>query len=207
VRQRIQRYYGRDARVLHPPVDVSRFAPDPSPPQDYFLVASALSGYKRVDLAVDAALRAGVRLVVVGQGPDLDRLRRHAQGGRVEFLPWQSEADLARLFARCQALLFPGVEDFGITPVEVMAAGRPVIARAAGGALETVVPGETGILVDSTQPEEWARVLRQFRANAYEASRLRQHAMRFDRSRFAAGLQRLLQEAWAQRRQLLAPAA
>jgi glycosyltransferase involved in cell wall biosynthesis len=193
--------------VLHPPVDCSRFTPSAAPAEDFFLVASALSGYKRVDLAVEAALRARVRLVVVGQGPDLPELRRRARGGRIDFLPWQSDTELAWLFARCQALLFPGVEDFGITPVEVMAAGRPVIARAAGGALETIVDGETGILVDSEQADVWARALREFHPSRFDAAHLRRHAMRFDRSHFVTGLQKILSHAWEKRQELREGAA
>jgi glycosyltransferase involved in cell wall biosynthesis len=196
VRERIQRYYGRSALVVHPPVDCRLFAPDPGPPGGYFLAVGALSGYKRVDLAIDAARRASARLVIVGQGPDLERLRKRARDAPVEFLPWQSTQDLARLYARCRALLFPGVEDFGITPLEVMASGRPVIARAAGGALETVVAGETGIHVASDAAEDWAQVLRDFRDDAFDARRLRNHAERFDRARYVREMRQTLERLW-----------
>ncbi|UCE03416.1 MAG: glycosyltransferase [Candidatus Latescibacterota bacterium] len=196
VRQRIQRHYERCALVVHPPVDCRLFAPDPGSPGDYFLAVGALSGYKRVDLAIDAARRARARLLVVGQGPDLERLRKRARGAAVEFLPWQSTHDLARLYARCRALLFPGVEDFGITPLEVMASGRPVIARAAGGALETVVAGETGIHVASEAAEDWAQVLRGFRDDAFDARRLRNHAERFDRARYVREMRQTLERLW-----------
>jgi len=184
VRQRIRRYYDRDAEVVYPPVDCSAFEPDARGPEDYFLAASAFAGYKRLDVAIEAARRAGVRLLVVGQGPDAERLQRGAAGSRVEFLPWQSDAALAQLMARCRALLFPGEEDFGITPVECMAAGRPVIAYGAGGALETILPGHTGILLPNQDPDVWAAALGEFRPDAYDPAVLRAHALRFDRTHY-----------------------
>ena len=197
VRDRIHRHYRRnDTVIIHPPVDCARFAPAPGPVEDYFLVVGALSGYKRVDVAITAAQRAGVRLVVVGDGPDRARLERQAKDAPIEFRAWQSDADLARLFGRCRALLFPGVEDFGITPVEVMASGRPVIALAAGGALETVIDGTTGIFVRSTDPDAWAEVLRTFRGDRFDADAMRQHALRFDRPRYVRAMQSELVRLW-----------
>ena len=198
VRARIRRYYGRDAEVVFPPVECEHFAPAARGAEDYFLVVSALSGYKRVDVAVRAAGQAGVRLVVVGQGPDLERLRQLARGSRVEFLPWQPVSELARLYAHCRALLFPGEEDFGIVPLEAMASGRPVIALGVGGALETVVPGKTGILVPTTRVEEWTRALQDFRDNAFIPSELHAHALRFDRPHYAAAMRRLIAQWWSE---------
>src|SRR5262245_39977326 len=136
VADRIRRAYGRSADVIYPPVDVSRFRIEETT-GDYYLVVSALAPYKRVDLAVEAASRLGRRLVVVGTGPEERRLRPLA-GPHVEFLGWRDDADVADLYARCRALIFPAIEDFGITPLEAMASGRPVIALGRGGALETV---------------------------------------------------------------------
>jgi glycosyltransferase involved in cell wall biosynthesis len=197
VRQRIRRYYARDAEVIHPPVDCSAFTPDPRGPEDYFLVVSALSGYKRVDLAIAACARAGARLIVNGTGPDLPRLRRLAAGARVEFVGWQSPEALARLYARSRALLFPGVEDFGIAPLESMAAGRPVIAHAAGGALETVVDGRTGVLVHSSDVDAWATALRRFDPDAFDPHALRTHAERFDRPRYRDRMRQAIARDWA----------
>lgn len=137
VAERIQRHYGRPATVIHPPVDTRRFSPA-AETEDYYLVVSALVPYKRVDLAVDACSATNRRLKVVGAGPLFDRLRASA-GPTVEFLGWQSDQAVAQLYARARALLFPGQEDFGITPLESMASGRPVVAYGVGGALETVV--------------------------------------------------------------------
>lgn len=141
VAERISRHYGRQATVIHPPVDTTRFAPSPQV-EDYYLVLSALAPYKRVGLAVRAATALGRRLKVVGTGSELERLKTFA-GPTVEFLGWQPDQAVAELYARARALLFPGEEDFGLTPLESMAAGRPVLAYAKGGALETVVaPGD-----------------------------------------------------------------
>jgi len=139
VAERIARHYQRQATVIHPPVEAGRFAPVPAAEvEDYYLVVSACAPYKRVDLAVSACARSGRRLKVVGIGPELERLKTLA-GPTVEFLGWQPDEALPGLYARARALLFPGEEDFGITPLESMAAGRPVVAYARGGALETVV--------------------------------------------------------------------
>lgn len=134
---RIRRYYGRGSEVIYPPVDCARF-PVSRAAGEFDLVVSALVPYKRVDLAVAAATRLKRRLLVVGTGPE-ERALRAMAGPAVEFLGWRSDAEIAGLYARCRAFLFPGEEDFGITPLEAMASGRPVVAFARGGCLETVV--------------------------------------------------------------------
>jgi glycosyltransferase involved in cell wall biosynthesis len=137
VAARIERHYHRQATVIHPPVEAGRFAPAREV-DDYYLVVSALVPYKRIGLAVRAAQASGRRLKVVGTGPELERLRGLGGPG-IEFLGWQSDEALPGLYARARALIFPGEEDFGITPLESMAAGRPVVAFGQGGVLETVV--------------------------------------------------------------------
>jgi glycosyltransferase involved in cell wall biosynthesis len=137
VAQRIKRHYGRDSTVIHPPVEAERFAPVEEP-EDYYLVLSALAPYKRVDLAVRACTRLGYRLKVAGTGPEEARLKELA-GPKVEFLGWQPDEALPELYAKARAFIFPGEEDFGITPLESMASGRPVVAFGKGGALETVM--------------------------------------------------------------------
>ena len=140
VARRIQKYYNRSSEVLYPPVDTKRFYVKQNPAADYFLVVSRLLPYKRVDLAVEACTRLGVRLKVVGTGPELARLKAKA-GPTIEFLGRAPDGQVEELLADCRAFLFPGEEDFGITPLEAMASGRPVVAFRAGGAVESVVEG------------------------------------------------------------------
>jgi len=137
ISERIHDNYGREADVLYPPVDTARFRLV-TKPEDYYLIVSAFAPYKKVDVAVEAFNRLGRPLKVVGNGQDFDRIRSMGKSN-IEFLGWQDDAALADLYAGCRAFIFPGVEDFGITPLEAQASGRPVIALGAGGALETVV--------------------------------------------------------------------
>jgi glycosyltransferase involved in cell wall biosynthesis len=189
VADRIRRTYGRDADVIYPPVDVSRFRMDEAP-GDFYLVVSALTPYKRVDLAVEACNRLGRRLVVVGSGSEARRLRALA-GPTVELLGWRDDAQTAELYARCRALLFTPLEDFGITPLEAMAAGRPVIAFGEGGARETVIPpgeGEppTGLFFGRQTVEDLVDAIRRFEASErqFEPKALRRRAEAFDRPLF-----------------------
>ncbi len=179
---RIRRYYGRESDVIYPPVATADFTPA-NVTEDYFLVVSRLAPYKRIDLAVRACTELGRPLKVVGSGRDRDALERLA-GPSVEFLGRQDDVAVGRYFARCRALIFPGEEDFGITPVEAQAAGRPVVAFAGGGALETVIPGETGELFTDSTVESLARVLNDFDDSRYAASRMIRNAQRFDEAVF-----------------------
>lgn len=195
IRERIRRYYGRDSEIIYPPVATERFQPA-SRTEDYFLVVSRLIPYKRIDLAVQACTRLGLPLKVGGRGRDLDRLREMA-GPTVEFLGYVPDDALPELMARCRALLFPGLEDFGITPVQAQAAGRPVIAYGGGGALDTVIPGQTGALFDAMTVDSLADALARFDAAAYSPAALRAHAERFDERVFEQRLSRALEQAWA----------
>lgn len=198
---RIARCYGRAAEVIYPPVDVQRFRLSEEP-GEFYLVVSALTPYKRVDLAVEAAKRLGFRLVVVGSGPEERRLKALA-GPAVEFLGWRSDQEVAELYGRCRALLFPGIEDFGIVPLEAMASGKPVIAFGWGGVLETVVPWEpgndaaTGFLFSEQTVERLMDAVRRFEANAHRLNpkALRAHAEAFDRPLFKERI-----AAWVARR-------
>lgn len=193
VADRVRRWWGRESVVVHPPVDVEWFHPDPGVPrEDFFLLAGRQVPYKRPDVAVRAAGKAGVRLVVAGTGRELTSLARIAGHG-VEFHPHVTDAELRDLYRRCRALVFPGVEDFGIVPVEAQACGTPVIAWGAGGALDTVVPGETGCLVEPSEHavDAVAAALRSFDDHAYDAAVLRANAERFSAPRFRAEMRSL----------------
>ena len=183
---RIARYYNRQATVLYPPVDTEFFSPAAQEPTPSFLVVSALVPYKRIDLAIVAANRAAVPLRVVGTGPDLARLRALA-GPTVEFVGGVDDEALRGEYRRARAVLLPGEEDFGIVPVEAMACGRPVIALARGGALETVLDGVTGRLLPDDGIATWTAALATFDPAEYEASRIRAHAEQFSTARFEAG--------------------
>lgn len=186
IQERIMRLYGRESVVVYPPVDVDQFTVS-SDPEDYYLVVSRLVGYKRVDLAVEACTRSGRRLVVVGDGPVRASLEA-AAGNAVEFRGRVPDAEMRDIMSRCRALLFCGEEDFGITPVECMAAGRPVIAYGAGGALETVVDGETGRFFDRQDPDSLLECLKRFEEREYAPDECVNRAQLFAPSVFRAKL-------------------
>jgi glycosyltransferase involved in cell wall biosynthesis len=203
VADRIRRVWHRASDVIYPPVDVARFAIADDGPADYDLVVSALVPYKRVDLAVAAATRMRRRLLVVGTGPEARRLAAMA-GPTVELLGWRSDADVAQLYARCRALLFTAQDEFGIVPLEAMAAGRPVVAYAAGGAVETVVPvhasgdaAPTGVFFHEQTVDALADALARLDRDAhrFEPKALRAHAEAFDRPVFRDRIAAYLAEA------------
>lgn len=195
IQQRIKTYYDRDSVVIYPPVDTERFQPS-AQVDDYFLVVSRLIPYKRVDLAVQAATRLSMPLKVAGKGRDLERLRQTA-GRTVEFLGYVPDDQLPDLMARCKAFLFPGLEDFGITPVQAQAAGRPVIAFGGGGALDTVIPGKTGELFPEMTVESLMHAIQRFDASAYDTATLRNHARQFDTQVFNQAIATFVEQAWS----------
>jgi len=194
VAERVRRFYGREALVIHPPVDTSRFQPvSPQQVQDYYLVVSALVPYKRVELAIEACKELKRRLVVVGEGPEAGRLRQLAHGADVQLVGRVSDREVARLMARCRALIFPGEEDFGITPVECMAAGRPVVALGKGGVTESVVGLDdpegrppTGVFFPEPTPQALAQAMLTLERNMgqFNPKALVARAREFDTSHF-----------------------
>lgn len=197
IQERIQHYYNRDSMIIYPPVDTTRFQPVPDDQvEDYFLVVSRLIPYKRIDLAVQAATRLNLPLKVGGKGRDLDRLKEMA-GDTVEFLGFVPDDDLPELMAKCKAFIFPGLEDFGITPVQAEAAGRPVIAYKGGGALDTVIPGKTGEYFTELTVDSLAAIMQNFDANAYDPAVIRHHALQFDTSVFNQQISAFVDQAWA----------
>ena len=179
--RRIKEIYGRNSSIVHPPVEVDRFRSEES--DDYFLAVTELVPHKRVELAAQAASEAGRRLKVVGGGPELGRLREKYRRG-VEFLGRVEDEELVELYAHARALVLPNVEEFGIAAVEAQAAGRPVIAAGAGGALETVQDGVTGQLVAPGDGPALKRSLRAFDPEAFDPSTIRDHAQHFSTSSF-----------------------
>ncbi len=183
VQQRIRRYYHRESIIIFPPVDTHRFQPNGQPPERFFFVLSRLIPYKRIDLAVRACNQAGCKLVVAGSGRDREALEAIA-GPNISFLGRVSNEEAADLMARCQAFIFPGLEDFGITPLQAQAAGRPVIAYSAGGALDTVIPGVTGEFFAEQSVEALAAALADFDPGRYDPAACRANAERFSNERF-----------------------
>jgi glycosyltransferase involved in cell wall biosynthesis len=186
VARRIRRYYNRRSVVVFPPVDTGFFHPGGEGPRRGCLVVSALVPYKRVEVAIEACRLAGERLTIVGTGPDLGRLQAQASDAAVEFLGWRTDEEIRALYRQARAVLLPGEEDFGIVPVEAMACGTPVVALAAGGALETVVEGVTGRLVAAPDPGLFAEAIAGL--PDLPADALRAQAERFGPDRFAAAL-------------------
>lgn len=189
-RQRIRRFWGRDAPVLHPPVEVERFSI--GEPGDHVLFVAELVGHKRPAVAIEAAAAAGRRIKVVGTGPELGRLRAR-YGAQADFLGRVDDAQLARLYAEAAALVVPNVEEFGMAAVEAQAAGRPVVAIDAGGARETVLDGETGLLVPEGDRFALERALRSD-LTRFDPQAIRAHAQRFRPDAFRMRLREIVEE-------------
>lgn len=192
-RSRIAKHYGRESRVVYPPIDVDSFTPGPTSERgEYYLVASRRVPYKRVDIAVAATAALGRRLVVVGSGPG----EREMQAPHVDFRGHVSDAELLALMRGASALIFPGNEDFGMTPVEMMACGKPVIAFRAGGALETVVDGVTGVFAEEQSVEAFVAALVHFEQLTFHRAAIRARAERFSHQRFAASMRQLVMDGY-----------
>ncbi|MEO8341320.1 MAG: glycosyltransferase [Nitrospirota bacterium] len=220
VARRIWSYWGREATVLYPPVDWELFEAS-NQDEGFYLLVTALVPYKRVDLAIEAANRMKFPLKIIGTGQDETRLRQLA-GPSVELLGWQSDSEIRQHYARCKALLFAGEEDFGIVPLEAMACGKPVIAYARGGALETVVslvprepsPREeravgmplrssderypTGVFFDEQNPESLGNAVEMFERhrNRFDPEKIRAHVEPFDRKHFKERMRQLIETSW-----------
>ncbi len=207
---RIRKTYGRESAVIHPPVDAAASAIS-GKPNDYYLAIGRLVGYKRFDLAVNACTKLGRRLKVIGGGPESKALRRMA-GPTVEFLGWMGDNELREELAGCRALLFPGEEDFGIVPVEAQSFGRPVIAYASGGVLETVrgvLPGEagmenpTGVFFCEQTPASIERAILNFEAleDEFCPRTIREHSLQFDAATFKSRIAEFVRVAVAEFRE------
>jgi len=185
--QRIKKYYGRQAKVIYPPVNVSpeSNSPRPSSTKEYFLIVSQLTPYKRIDLAIDAFNKLELPLVIIGEGRDKKRLQKMARSN-VKFLGWQSDEAVRQYFQSCAAFIFPGEDDFGIAPVEAMSFSKPVLAYRKGGATETILEGITGEFFDDPATESLADGIRRLRLNLnnYSPLVIKKRAEKFSQERF-----------------------
>ena len=201
VARRIALYYNRQSTLVYPPVDTEFYTADHDEPitpaitshQPKFLVVSALVPYKRVDLAMMAARKAGVGLTVVGNGPERANLER-LTGDGIELAGWRTDEEIRELYRTSIATILPGEEDFGIVPVEAQACGRPAVALGRGGALDTVIDGETGVLFDDTTVDSLAAALTRAANTPWDPAPIRRHAERFSRARFAAEIQHVVDD-------------
>jgi glycosyltransferase involved in cell wall biosynthesis len=211
VQRRIQEFYGIDGQdldIIFPPVNTDMFRPDAAagPPAGleslaYDLVVSAMVPYKRIELAIEAAVAVGRHLVIVGQGPDRKRLQQLASEvsgpGRVSFAPPVASNELPAYYAHCRAFIFPGHEDFGITPLEATACGRPVVAYGAGGALDTIKEGLNGIFFTEQSSASLSEALRDERLSGqWDTAAMVAHARSFSRERFQREITTRLASAW-----------
>lgn len=193
VAERIQKYYRREADVIYPPVDTEVYVPAEEEPEDYYLIVSALVPYKRLELAIDAFNKRNEPLLIVGTGPQEAKLKARA-GANIRFLGGLSQQELRPLYQRCQAVLLPGVEDFGIVPVEAQACGRPVVAFAEGGALESVRDGETGVFFSESSPEALSEAIDRVSSLRFNRNAVRSWALGFSRQRFKDSVKTYIDE-------------
>ena len=191
VQQRIQNSYGRESSIIYPPVRIPEHY-EPADVGDYYLVVSRLIPYKRIDLAVRAFTKLGIPLHIIGDGRDRAALEAEA-GPKVSFLGFLSDDEVAEEMRHCRAFVFPGEEDFGITPVEVMGRGRPVVAYKAGGALDTVVEGLCGTFFDEPTPESLAEAIQRIEEMTFDSEKIVAHARRFEESHFCEALRQELE--------------
>lgn len=182
IRRRIAKIYRRESTIIYPPVDTARFEPS-NKREAYYLMVGRLVPYRRIDLLIEAFNQLGRPLTIVGTGRDRERLEAMA-GPNITFLGYVADDLLPDLMARCRAFVFPGEEDFGIAPIQAMAAGRPVIAYGAGGALETVIPGRTGYLFARQSVTDIIKAVEAFDPDSLSVAEIRRHAEGFDRSVF-----------------------
>jgi glycosyltransferase involved in cell wall biosynthesis len=192
VKARIATYYGRDSSVIFPPVNISRFKITDIDVGDYFLVVSRLVSYKRIDLAVEACTKMGKKLVVIGDGPDRKKLEL-LSGPTIEFKGRLPDEQVVHYMQHCQALIFPGIEDFGITPLEVNACGRPVVAFRGGGALDTVVPDENGVFFDHQTVDSLIERLDKMDQIKWNSLNIRKHAEEFSEEVFIKKVSELIE--------------
>jgi glycosyltransferase involved in cell wall biosynthesis len=196
IASRIEKYYRAGAKVIYPPINTDLFYVSEKA-DDFFLVVARLLSYKRVDIAIKAFNSLNLKLKIVGGGPEIKRLKKMA-GPTIEFLGLVSDEKLRDLYSQCRAFIFPQEEDFGLTAVEAMAAGRPVVAYKAGGALEIVKERETGIFFNEQTPESLISAIKNARFEDFNPQKIRQEALKFDKEIFKEKIKEFVGESWAE---------
>jgi glycosyltransferase involved in cell wall biosynthesis len=194
VQNRIRKYYRREADIVYPPVNVDDFVPH-AKHEEFFLIVSTLTPYKRIDLAVELFNKLGKRLVIIGDGPDRARLERMA-ASNIDFLGFKPDDVVREYFETCRAFIFPGEEDFGIAPIEAMACGKPVLAYRKGGLTETMIEGVTGELFDEQSLSSMEAALTQLLINEkdYDAEKIAKHAQQYSRKAFIKAIKSVIEE-------------
>jgi glycosyltransferase involved in cell wall biosynthesis len=196
IERRIKKYYGRGSEVLYPPVDTDYFKPCDNPSRDYYLVLGALVPYKRANLALEVCKNLDRPLKIAGSGPETERLRQAAYGTKIEFIGSVSREEARKLFQNAKAFLFPGEEDFGITPLEAQACGTPVIAFGAGGALETVLSEQTGLFFSEQTTQSLSETILDFEKKDWVPAKARDHSLKFSKQVFQEGFRKSLLKAY-----------
>jgi glycosyltransferase involved in cell wall biosynthesis len=202
VAKRIRRYYNREAAIVHPPVDIEKFLTVKRNPEDYYLFFGQLTGYKRADIAIEACMASGRKLVVAGSGSKKNEEKKYEKTGLITFMGRISDEEVLKLYGGAKALIFPGIEDFGIIPVEAQAAGCPVIAYREGGAVETVKENITGIFFDKQTPESLIDALNRFETGRGEIntdpfsdrSQFSSHVQQFSKAAFIERIKKIISE-------------
>ena len=192
---RIKKYYHKDTEVIYPPVNLNQFHIAPKT-EDYYLVVGRALPYKRFDIVIKAFNELGLPLKVIGKGPEMENLKRLAKSN-IDFLGYLSDEETSKYYAACRALIFPSEEDFGITPLEAMASGRPVIAYRGGGALETVIENKTGMFFQEQTPAAIITAVRNFHSENFDPQAIRAHTEKFDREIFKAKIKAMVENEYA----------
>ena len=192
IQKKIKKFYDLDTQIIYPPIESFWFEPSNQPANgDFFLVVSRLFDYKRIDMAINACIKAGKKLIIIGEGPEKKNLVKLAKGNKnIRFLPFQSDEQIKEYYTSAKALLFCGIEDFGLTPIECQACGTPVIAYKDGGALETVVEGKTGTFFETEQ--ELTAIITKFDKMMYNKEQIINNAARFSQDNFKKRIMEIL---------------
>lgn len=196
VAQRIKKYYQRDSVVIYPPVDTKKFNLTEKPTEDYYLAVGRLIPYKKFDLLVETFNKNGKKLKIAGTGSELKKLKQIAKDN-VEFLGFVSDEELQKLYQNCKAFLFPQIEDAGIAPLEAMASGRPVVALKAGGVVDVLKEGETGVLFEEQTVESLSGAIDKLEKGSFDSSKIRKHAEQYGTQEFQKKIEKFVKEKYA----------